>query len=49
MWMVRSVRADVARIRAADAALAARADQQHRWTMSGDERGTFGDYPPAAP
>jgi hypothetical protein len=27
--------------------LIARADQQHRWSMSGDPRGFHGDYPPA--
>jgi hypothetical protein len=30
------------------AALAARADQQHRWVMAGDDRGMYGQYPPAA-
>lgn len=28
------------------AAVAARADQQHAWTLAGDDRGTFGDYRP---
>ena len=27
--------------------LAARADQQHRWIMEADERGTYGEYPSA--
>jgi hypothetical protein len=27
--------------------LIARADQQHRWSMNRDPRGTHGDYPPA--
>jgi hypothetical protein len=27
------------------AGLVARADQQHNWTMQGDPRGTFGEYP----
>jgi nitrate/nitrite transporter NarK len=27
--------------------LVARADQQHAWTMSGDDRGLYGEYPPA--
>ncbi len=35
--------------RAADAQraaeLAARAEQQHRWVLRGDERGTYGEYP----
>lgn len=26
----------------------ARADQQHAWAVAGDDRGTYGDYPPAA-
>lgn len=28
-------------------AIAGRADQQHAWVLADDERGTFGDYPPA--
>ncbi|HME17683.1 MAG TPA: hypothetical protein VKG83_19950 [Mycobacterium sp.] len=28
-------------------AIAGRADQQHAWVLAADERGTFGDYPPA--
>ena len=28
-------------------ATAGRADQQHAWVLADDERGTFGDYPPA--
>ncbi len=32
--------------RATDAAIAARADQQHAWTLDGDDRGTYGDYRP---
>jgi uncharacterized membrane protein YkgB len=31
---------------AARAALVARADQQHAWILSGDERGMYGDYIP---
>ncbi|WP_324666440.1 Hypothetical protein MUW33_2782 [Mycobacterium canetti] len=31
------------------AAMAARADQQHAQIMAGDERGVYGDYPPARP
>lgn len=27
-------------------ALVARADQQHAWVLSGDDRGVYGDYPP---
>jgi hypothetical protein len=32
---------------AARAAVAARADEQNRLFLAGDERGTYGDYPPA--
>jgi hypothetical protein len=28
------------------AAIAARADQQHVWVMAGDDRGTYGTFPP---
>jgi hypothetical protein len=31
-----------------DAALAARADQQYRWAIAGDDRGVYGNYPAAA-
>ena len=30
------------------AGLAARADQQHRLVMQGDERGVYGEFPPTA-
>jgi hypothetical protein len=30
------------------AELAARADEQHAWVMLGDERGVYGEFPPAA-
>lgn len=30
------------------AGLVARADQQHRWVLGGDERGVWGEFPPAA-
>lgn len=36
-----------AQVVAANAAIAARADQQHAWTLEGDERGIYGQYPPA--
>jgi bacteriorhodopsin len=29
------------------AKIAERADVQHRWILKGDERGTYGRYPPA--
>jgi hypothetical protein len=32
----------------AQAGLVARADEQHAWVLDGDDRGTFGQYPPAA-
>jgi hypothetical protein len=32
----------------AQAALVARADEQHGWVLAGDDRGVHGDYPPAA-
>jgi hypothetical protein len=28
-------------------AITARADRQHAWVLAGDERGTYGRYPPA--
>lgn len=31
------------------AELAARADEQHRLTLQGDERGIYGEYPPRGP
>jgi hypothetical protein len=33
----------------ADAAIAARADEQHARFMAGDDRAIYGDYPPAEP
>jgi hypothetical protein len=33
---------------AALAAVATRADQQRAWALARDDRGTYGDYPPAA-
>ncbi|MEW5810877.1 MAG: hypothetical protein AB1925_15645 [Actinomycetota bacterium] len=32
--------------RAEQAAIAARADQQHAWALAGDSRGTYGAFPP---
>jgi hypothetical protein len=29
-------------------AVVARADQQHAWVLADDERGLYGQYPPAA-
>jgi hypothetical protein len=45
LWSLYLERRDEER-RAADARIAARADQQHAWALLGDERGTYGDYPP---
>jgi hypothetical protein len=28
-------------------AIAARADEQHAWVLAGDDRGVYGNYPPA--
>jgi hypothetical protein len=39
--------ASVAAERQRIAAIAARADQQHAWTLAGDDRGVYGDYPSA--
>jgi hypothetical protein len=33
---------------AARAAIVARADEQHKQIMAGDDRGLYGEYPPAA-
>jgi hypothetical protein len=33
--------------KAEQCAIAARADQQHRWVLAGDPRGVHGRYPPA--
>lgn len=40
-------RAEAAAAAKRRAELAARADQQHRWTIVDDARGTYGRYPPA--
>jgi hypothetical protein len=46
-WLVSSWdRRAEARARA-QAAIAARADQQHAWVLAGDDRGIYGDYKPA--
>jgi hypothetical protein len=37
---------ELARRRRAQAAIAARADEQHAWVLAGDERGMYGDYAP---
>jgi hypothetical protein len=45
LW--RRHQADVAAQTRRNAEICARADQQHRWTMGDDDRGVFGQYPPA--
>jgi hypothetical protein len=44
LW--RSQQATAARLAEQQAAIAARADEQHQWYIEGDERGTYGTYPP---
>ncbi|OIN80848.1 hypothetical protein [Mycobacterium malmoense] len=49
--LVARSRVERAAARAAAAArfegLRVRADEQHEWSLLGDPRGTFGEYPPA--
>ena len=40
-WHAERVEAERRRL----AGLVARADQQHRWVLAGDERGVYGEYP----
>jgi hypothetical protein len=54
IWLVRAVRRRIERTasehrrqRLELEALLARADQQQAWCLAGDERGIYGDYPPA--
>ena len=44
-WLAHRQR--VAEREAEHAAIAARADRQHAWVFSGDDRGVYGAYPPA--
>jgi hypothetical protein len=45
VWDVRMHRdAELERRRRAQAAIAARADQQHAWILAGDDRGVYGEY-----
>lgn len=46
LWRERAARA--AELNRSRAEIAARAELQHRWYISGDPRGTYGRYPPAA-
>ena len=43
----REIREEEAAEARRQAAVARRADQQHAWVLSGDERGVYGAYPPA--
>jgi hypothetical protein len=45
--VLRSIREEDARNAKARADLIRRCEQQHDWTLAGDPRGTYGDYPPA--
>jgi hypothetical protein len=50
-WLGRRLDASERRRQAAAdelAAIARRADMQHAWVLAGDDRGIYGDYPPAA-
>jgi hypothetical protein len=51
-WMTQRAFREIAAQEVAEArrqaAVARRADQQHRWVLAGDERGVYGAYPPAA-
>jgi hypothetical protein len=51
IWMAQRAFREIAAAEAAEArrqaAVAKRADQQHRWALAGDERGVYGAYPPA--
>jgi nitrate/nitrite transporter NarK len=50
-WMAQRAFREIEAEEAADArrraAVAARADQQHAWVMAGDDRGVYGQFPPA--
>jgi lipopolysaccharide export system protein LptC len=43
-WGHKQSAAAVEQERRENAALVARADQQHAWTLAGDERGVYGEY-----
>jgi hypothetical protein len=46
LWLAFRVARRVDAEHQAQAALVARADQQHLWILAGDDRGLYGDYPP---
>jgi hypothetical protein len=49
LWLGHQRKLDASsRQRREHAALVARADEQHAWVLAGDDRGFYGDYPPAA-
>jgi len=51
VWMARRAFREIEAGEVAEArrlaAVANRADQQHRWALAGDDRGVYGAYPPA--
>jgi ABC-type Fe3+-siderophore transport system permease subunit len=47
VWLTFSFERRVDNRYARRAALVARADQQHAWVLAGDQRGIYGEYPPA--
>ena len=51
LWMARRAFREIEAGEVAEArrlaAVANRADQQHRWALAGDDRGVYGAYPPA--
>jgi hypothetical protein len=51
VWMARRAFREIEAGEVAEArrlaAVANRADQQHRWALAGDDRGEYGAYPPA--
>ncbi|MGA9678388.1 MAG: hypothetical protein WBR28_25050 [Mycobacterium sp.] len=46
-WCCMQSDAADARARRERAELVARADQQHAWCLAGDDRGVYGEWPPA--
>jgi hypothetical protein len=52
VWMAERAFREIAAAEAAEArrqaAVVKRADQQHAWVMAGDNRGVYGQYPPAS-
>ena len=50
LWMARRAFREIEAGEVAEArrlaAVANRADQQHRWALAGDDRGVYGAYPP---